>query len=140
VNQLAKLSVYDVNTHLKNDAEIQSIAGKVMSFAPIAARNGESAPFVVYFYSPSVPNPDAYWMRKDNIRYSIFDTDVDRLFKISERILELLGKTGTIAQAGGVTGSNSRILSSYQTGSSLAAPLELNGWYRMNLDFKICNV
>ena len=81
---MAKLSVYDINTFLKDDADLETIAGKVMSFTPIAATNGESAPFVVYFYSPSIPNPDAYWIRKDNIRYSIFDTDVDRLFKISE--------------------------------------------------------
>lgn len=137
---MAKLSVYDVNTSLKADSALANIAGKTMSFTPITATNGETAPFVVYFYSPSIPNPDSYWMRKDNVRYSIFDTDVDRLFKISERILEILGATGSIAKSGGITGSNSRILSSYQTGSSLAAPLELNGWYRMNLDFKICNV
>ena len=134
------LSVYDINTALKADSSLANIAGKTMNYFPVVATNGETAPFVIYYYQPSIPSNEAYWMRKDIIRYSIFDTDVDRLFKISERILELLGKTGTIAQAGGVTGSNSRILSSYQTGSSLAAPLELNGWYRMNLDFRVCNV
>jgi hypothetical protein len=137
---MAKLSVYDVNTHLKADATLTSIAGKTMNFMPVVATDSETAPFVVYFYSPSIPNPDAYWIRKDNIRYSIFDTDVDRLFNIAERILAILGTTGSIAKSGGVVGTNSRIISSYQTGSSLAAPLELNGWYRMNLDFKICNV
>ena len=137
---MAKLSVYDVNAHLKADATLTSVAGKSMSFMPVVATNGETAPFVVYFYSPSIPSPDAYWIRKDNVRYSIFDTDVDRLFNIAERILAILGTTGSIAKSGGVVGTNSRILSSYQTGSSLAAPLELNGWYRMNLDFKICNV
>ena len=79
-------------------------------------------------------------MRKDIIRYSIFDTDADRLFRLSERVLEILGKADQVAQAGGITGTNSRILSSYQIGSSLVAPLEKEGWYRMNLDFRVCNV
>jgi hypothetical protein len=111
-----------------------------MNFFPVIATNGEPAPFVIYYYQPMVPNVEAYWMRKDSIRYSIFDTDADRLFKIAERIIDILSVGDQVAQSGGITGANSRILSSYQTGSSLVAPLEKEGWYRMNLDFKICNV
>jgi hypothetical protein len=81
-------------------------------------------------------------MRKDVVRYSIFDTDVERLFDIAELFIETLGKADTIAKSGGVeaTGQDRRILASMQTDSSLAVPLEKEGWYRMNLDFKICNV
>jgi hypothetical protein len=134
------LTAYSVNTALKADSDLSNIAGKVMNFFPVIATNGEPAPFVIYYYQPMVPNVEAYWMRKDSIRYSIFDTDADRLFKIAERIIDILSVGDQVAQSGGITGANSRILSSYQTGSSLVAPLEKEGWYRMNLDFKICNV
>jgi hypothetical protein len=134
------ISVYDVNTHLKNDATIQSIAGKTMSFFPVIATDGEPAPFVVYFYNPMVSNVETYWERYDYIKYSIFDTDVDRLFRLSERFIDLLSIGDGVAKQNGITSSTVRILSSQQTGSSLVAPLEINGWYRMNLDFRICAV
>jgi hypothetical protein len=134
------ISVYDVNTYLKNDTQIQTIAGKTMSFFPVVSTDGEPAPFVVYFYNPMVSNVETYWERYDYIKYSIFDTDVDRLFKISERFIDLLSIGDGVAKQNGITSTTVRILSSQQTGSSLLAPLEINGWYRMNLDFRICVV
>lgn len=134
------ISVYDVNTYLKNDATLQTIAGKTMNFFPVVATDGEPAPFVVYFYNPMVSNVETYWERYDYIKYSIFDTDVDRLFKISERFIDLLSIGDQVAQAGGIQGTRVRILSAQQTGSNLVPPLEINGWYRMNLDFRICAV
>jgi hypothetical protein len=134
------ISVYDINSFLKNDSEIVSIAGKVMNFFPVVATDNEPAPFVVYFYNPIAPNVEEYWHRYDAIKYSIFDTDVDRLFQLSERFIEVLSVGDQIAQSGGIGGTNVRILSCYQTGSNLVAPLEINGWYRMNLDFKLCSV
>lgn len=137
---ITNIAVYDVNTFLKNDAQIIAIAGKTMNFFPVVATDAEPAPFVVYFYSPMVPDVEAYWLRYDAIKYSIFDTDVDRLFRLSERFVEILGSGDQIEASGGVSGTDTRIFSSYQTGSNLIAPLEINGWYRMNLDFKLCYI
>jgi hypothetical protein len=134
------ISVYDINTYLKNDATIQTIAGKTMNFFPVVATDGDPAPFVVYFYNPMVSNVESYWLRYDYVKYSIFDTDVDRLFRLSERFVDLLSIGDGVAKSGGITSDTVRILSSKQTGSSLIAPLEINGWYRMNLDFRICAV
>lgn len=134
------ISVYDVNAHLKNDTDIQQIAGKVMNFFPVIATDGEPAPFVVYFYNPMVSNVETYWQRYDYIKYSIFDTDADRLFRISERFIDLLSIGDGVAKQNGITSSTVRILSSIMVGSSLVAPLEINGWYRMNLDFRIIAV
>lgn len=134
------ISVYDVNTFLKNDDTLESIAGKVMNFYPVVATDGEPAPFVVYFYNPTVSDVETYWERYDYVRYSIFDTDVDRLFQISERFIDLLSIGDGVAKQNGITSSTVRILSSKQVGSNLVAPLEINGWYRMNLDFRICVV
>lgn len=134
------ISVYDVNTFLKNDETLETIAGKVMNFYPVVATDGEPAPFVVYFYNPTVSDVETYWERYDYVRYSIFDTNVDRLFQISERFIDLLSIGDGVAKQNGITSSTVRILSSKQVGSNLVAPLEINGWYRMNLDFRICVV
>jgi len=136
------LPIYDINTHLKTDTDIVAAAGKQMNFYPVVAPGTASAPYVVYYYNPLIPDPDRHWMRKDVVRYSIFDTDVERLFDIAELFIKTLGRADMIAKAGGVeaTGQDRRILASAQTDSSLAVPLEKEGWYRMNLDFKICNV
>jgi hypothetical protein len=134
------ISVYDINTYLKNDTTIQTLAGKTMNFFPVVATDGEPAPFVVYFYNPMVSNVETYWQRHDYVKYSIFDTDADRLFKISERFIDLLSIGDGVAKQNGITSTTVRILSSVMTGSSLIAPLEINGWYRMNLDFKIIAV
>ncbi len=57
------LSVYDINTALKADSSLANIAGKTMNFFPVVATNGETAPFVIYYYQPSIPSSEAYWMR-----------------------------------------------------------------------------
>ena len=137
---MSTISVYDVNNFLKSDSEVVNIAGKEMNFFPVVATDSEPAPFVVYFHNPMVPDVEQYWHRYDYIKYSILDTDVDRLFQLSERFIEVLGRGDQIAQSGGIGGTDVRILSSYQVGSNLVAPLEINGWYRMNLDFKVCFV
>jgi hypothetical protein len=134
------MPVYDVNNYLRNDSSLSSIAGKTMNFFPVTATDNEPAPFVVYYYNPSIASADTWWKRNDYVRYSIFDTDADRLFKISERIIEVLGRADNISASGGIDGTDVRFLYSYMVSSNLVAPLEKVGWYRMNLDFRICSV
>jgi hypothetical protein len=130
------ISVFDVNTAIEGDSELSNIAGKTIIPFPVVATANESAPFVIYLYQPRVPDVEQYWLRCDLVRYSIFDTDAERLFNITERFLELL----TVGENHTIASNSARILSTYQTGSSLATPIEKEGWYRMNLDFKIMNV
>lgn len=134
------ISVYDVNTFLKNDATLQSIAGKTMSFFPVIGYGTEPPPFVVYYFTPSIPSVESFWNRFDNVRYSIYDSDVDRLFKISERFITLLGRGDTVGDSGGVTSNNFDFKSSVFVNSSLLEPLEKEGWYQMDLDFRIYSV
>jgi len=131
------ISVYDVNTFLKNDSTLANVAGKTMNFFPVVATDGEPAPYVVYFYHPTVSNVETFWERADYVRYSVFDTDMNRLFQISNRVINLLSVGDGVNGQNGITSNNYRILSSYQTGAGLVAPLEINGVYRMNLDFKM---
>lgn len=134
------VSVYDVNTYLIDDSTLANIAGKTMSFFPVVAPSSESAPFVVYYYQPMVPDVESYWMRCDYVRYSIFDSDAERLYSLGERLMELLTIGDLVSASGGITANNVRALSSYQVGSSITNPIEKEGWYRLNLDFKILNV
>lgn len=131
------ISIYDVNTFLKNDATLQSLAGKTMSFSPVVGYGTEAPPFVVYFFNPSIPSVEAYWNRNDHVRYSIYDSDVDRLFKLTERMIYLLGHGDTVQQDGGIESANHRFKSSVFLGSNIIEPLEKEGWYQMDLDFRI---
>ena len=132
------ISVYDINTYLKADTTLANIAGKTMNFFPAHGYGSETAPFVVYFYNPFIPSVEAYWNRYDAIKYCIYDNDADRLFKITERIIELLGKADQIQ--GNVPSSNVRVLSSYLSSSSFSEPIEKEGWYQMDLDFSVYSV
>ena len=134
------VSVYDVNSFLKNDSTLQSIAGKTLNFFPVEGYGSETPPFVVYFYTPYIPSVEDFWNRYDNIRYSIFDSDVDRLFKISERFIYLLGRGDTVAETGGIESSHHRFKASIFVGSNLSEPIEKEGWYQMDLDFRIYSV
>lgn len=131
------ISVYDVNTFLKNDSVLQTLAGKTMNFFPVIGYATEPAPFVIYYYNPSIQSVEAFWNRIDTVRYVIYDNDVDRLFKISERFIYLLGRGDTVGDAGGITSANYRFKSSVFAGSSLLEPAEKDGWYQMDLDFRI---
>ena len=132
------ISVYDINTFLKADTTLANIAGKTMNFFPVIGYGTEPAPFVVYYYNPHIPSVEAYWNRYDAIRYSIYDSDVDRMFKIGERMIELLGHGDQIQ--GDVASSNVRVLSSQLVSTSVTEPIEKEGWYQMDLDFSLFSV
>jgi hypothetical protein len=131
------ISVYDVNTFLKADSTLQSIAGKTMNFFPVIGYGTEPAPFVVYYYNPSIPSVEAYWNRFDNVTYSIYDSDVDRMFKIADRMIYLLGRGDTVGDSGGIQSNNHRFKSAIFIGSNVLEPLEKEGWYQMDLSFRI---
>ena len=65
---------------------------------------------------------------------------MDRMLNIGEVMISLLSKGDEIAASGGVTGTNTRILSSEFMGSSVQPPSERDGWYRMDLEFDIHHV
>ena len=132
------ISVYDINTFLKADTTLANIAGKTMNFFPVIGYGTEPAPFIVYYYNPHIPSVESYWNRYDAIRYCIFDTDVDRMFKIGERLIALLGHGDEIQ--GEVASSNVRVLSSQLVSTSVTEPIEKEGWYQMDLDFSLFSV
>jgi hypothetical protein len=134
------LAIYDVNTFLKADTTLANIAGKTMSFYPVIGDSEETPPFVIYYATPSISSVEDWWNRYDNVRYCIYDSNVDRLLKISERFLVLLGRGDTVSESTGIQSNSSRILSSIFVDSSIEEPEEKLGWYKMDLDFQIYHV
>ena len=131
------IAVYSVNSFLQADSQLANIAGKTMNFFPVIGYGTETPPFVVYFYNPNIPNVEAFWNRYDSVRYSIYDSNVDRLFKLSDRIIYLLGRGDTVQDSGGITSNTHIFKSSVFIGSTLLEPIEKEGWYQMDLDFRI---
>lgn len=134
---ISTLAAYDINAFIKADSELQTIAGKTIDIYPIIGPGGETAPFAVYYVSSTIPNLEAWWNRYDTISYTVYDTDINRLYKIGERMIELLSKGHVIADADGKEGTDTRLLSTYFTGSEVMDSIERDGWFTMNLDFVV---
>jgi hypothetical protein len=137
---MTTVSVYDINQYIKDDSTIANIAGSTINIFPAIGYGDAAPPFIVYYYSPVIPNVEAFWMRRDAVLYSIYDTDMVRMVDIGERIIELLGKGDEISQSGGKAGTDFRILSTELTDTALEPPDERDGWYKMDLEFVIHHV
>jgi hypothetical protein len=137
---MTTVSVYDINSFIKNDANITSLVGSTIDIFPTIGYGDATPPFIVYYYSPVISDVETFWHRKDAVLYSIYDVDMERMLNIGERIIELLGKGDQISQPGGVAGTDFRILSTEITDTSLEPPDERDGWYNMNLEFVIHHV
>lgn len=130
-------AVYDINSYLTSHPSIVAAAGKELDFYPIIGYGEESGPFVVYVAEPGIPSVEAFWNRYDSVLYTIYDSDIDRIFKLTEVFLNILSKGDEISQPDGVEGTSVRILSTYFVDSSLEEALEKDGWFRMSLNFII---
>jgi len=134
---ISTLAVYDINSFLAADSTLQTIAGKTMPFFPIVGDGSETAPFVVYFVSQNTPSVEAWWNRFDSVAYVVYDTNIDRLLRIGERVIELLSKGDYISGPSGKDGTDTRLFSTSFDGSSVGEAIERDGWFTMNLEFTI---
>lgn len=137
---MAVISVYDINNHIKNDSELANIAGREIDIFPAIGYEDAVPPFIIYVYNQGIPNVEAFWYRSDTVIYALYDDNVDRLFNMTEKLMEILGKGDQIAQPGGVAGTNTRILSTQVVSSIMGAAEERDGWYRNDLEFIIHHV
>lgn len=133
------LSVYDINDYIKADSTLQTIAGKTMSIYPIQGAQDAAAPYMVYFFSPNIPSVEAWWLRRDAVLYVVYDTDIDRLFRIQERLIEMLSKGDRINDPGGKVGTDVQLHSTVFRGASGAIAAERDGWFFTELEFTILN-
>lgn len=128
-------AVYDLNNYLKDHPDVVEVSGKEVDFYPIVGYGEEEAPFVIYLANPGIPSVEAFWNRYDAVTYSIYDSDIDRIFKLTEVFLDLLAKGDEISQSTGVEGTSVRILSTFYVDSNLEEAMEKDGWFRMTLNF-----
>jgi hypothetical protein len=139
------VAAYDVNTFLKADATLQSIAGKTVGspmdiYPLIGYGDGDPdypVPFLVYQWEPFNEGVEQYWNRSDVLQYSIYDSDADRCFKISNRLMKLLAEGDSVSKSGGITSTANRILSSRLISSFSEEPVEKEGWYTVVLSFEL---
>lgn len=134
------ISVYDINNYIKQDSELANIAGREIDIFPGYGYEDAVPPFIIYAYSPNIPNVESFWFRSDVVIYAIYDDDIARLFDMNERIMEIFGAGDQIAQPGGVVGTDSRILSTQVNSIQISAAEERDGWYRADLEFIIHHV
>lgn len=137
---MAVISVYDINNFIKTHTNVTGFLNKEIEIFPTIGYADETAPFIVYFYSPSIPSVEAFWNRKDAVIYSIYDTDIDRLMNLGEILIDILSKGDEISQASGVAGTDVRILSTEVVSSFVEGPAERDGWYNMDIQFNVYNV
>ena len=137
---------YDVNTFLKADAALQTLAGKTvgspMDIYPIigygsSGVSGYDVPFMVYIWEPLNLGTNEFWNRADLVRYTVYDSDADRCFKISNRLIKLLGEGDSVGSSGGITSTANRIHSSSLMDSFTEEPIEKEGWYTVVLTFEL---
>jgi hypothetical protein len=139
------IMVYDVNTFLKADSALQTIAGKSvaspMDMYPLIGYGVDDpnypVPFIVYYWEPFNKGVEQYWNRADVLRYNIYDSDADRCFLLANRIIKLLGEGDSVSKSGGITSADNRILSSQLLTSFSEEPVEKEGWYAIVLSFEV---
>jgi hypothetical protein len=137
---MASMSVYDINSYIKNDEDLLEIAGREIEIFPAMAYEDVVPPFIIYTYSQGIPSVESFWYRSDVVIYAVYDDNVDRLFNLNERIMEILGKGDQISQPGGVAGTDVRILSTQINNLQMGAAEERDGWYRSDIEFIIHHV
>ena len=71
------------------------------------------------------------------LRYAVYDSDADRCFKISNKLIKLLGEGDSISKTGGITSTANRMLSSRLMASFSEEPVEKEGWYTVVLSFEL---
>ena len=106
-----------------------------LSFTNVVGYQNETAPLILYQWRPGNYNVERFFIRVDNIRYTILDDEFDRGILVAERMEQLLN-IGDGAHAA-IASTNYRIFASDLKIGETGAPLEREGWYSVRLDYKI---
>ena len=140
------IAAFDVNTYLKANSALQTLAGKTvqspMDIFPLIGYGTDGVseydvPFMVYNWEPLDAGVEQHWNRTDMLRYSVYDSDADRCFKISNTLMKLLAEGHSVSKSGGITSTANRILSSRLISSFSEEPVEKEGWYTVVLSFEL---
>jgi hypothetical protein len=144
-----QIIAYDFNDELKRNYGLKDIAGKAVKIFPMVIPNDQKPPFIVYYWLPGHIASSAYLLREDTLRYIIYDSNADRCFRISNKIISMFdvgggprgpGTDTTVTSTVNVNNTVNRVLGSRLIGSRSNQPLEKEGWYSVQLDFSVMYV
>jgi len=134
---MSSLFVYDVNTYLKADSELQSLMGSNdFNIFPAVAPDETKAPMILWTLRSNIRSPELPYFRIDEFCYHVYDTDADRCLQIGERIISILSISDKINK-----------IPSYRSGKwcylrkgNFSGPSEREGWYMYILDFEAAHL
>lgn len=145
---------YDVNAYLSTHSTLTGVLSTYgLSSIQILPLNSEEpcstttddcgntiqtfGPFITYFWMPGVRSNEAYFLRKDRIRYHVLDRDFDRMWNIAEALVEILD---TEIPAGKIpiacSDHKNKIMNYFLTNSKTNAPRESGGLADTMLEFE----
>jgi hypothetical protein len=134
--------IFDINTYVKADTLTTTLAGGPITIRPLVGIETDAAPFILYWWLPSIVSTDSYFINHDIFRYHILDTDAERGMRIQQAVRERLNKANTIQ--GSIASATGRILwiSELRSGTGafnagLGAPKEREGFYTFQLNFEM---
>jgi len=139
----------DLNNELKEDYGLKEVSGKNIKIFPMVAPSAQKPPFVVYYWIPGHIESSSFAIREDTVRYIVYDSDADRCFRMSNKIISMFDVGGgprgpgvdtTVRSSVNINNTTNRILSSRLVGSKSNPPSAKEGWFSVQLDFSVMYV
>lgn len=139
---MANLVVYDINSFIKNDSTITSLAGGQIVIMPLVATENCNAtytgsPLIRYYWMPGLYSTNNYWTRRDRIKYYVMDRDIDRLFQVTDRMVRILDAQGVPLPKIPCLDNTHRIDWTGLMTSASIHPKEVNGLAQEMLEFEV---
>lgn len=130
--------IYSINQYLQSDATLLSLAGKAsITISPMIGYDEDTAPVIIYFYSPDIKSEEMYYIHHDTIWFTILDTDIARGYAIRDRIIALLNHSDLI-QTKPIADTYGRLLYMNLYRSADRRPVNPEGYYEISSLFEFC--
>ena len=91
-----QIIAYDLNNELKEDYGLKEVSGKNIKIFPMVAPSAQKPPFVVYYWIPGHIESSSFAISEDTVRYIVYDSDADRCFRMSNKIISMFDVMGII--------------------------------------------
>jgi hypothetical protein len=130
--------IYDINNIIKTDTTLKTLAGDVTTnvvMYPTVGYEDTEPPFILYWFFPGIMEKELYFVRVDQIQYTIYDTDSDRCYNMGQRVIDIMNKGDSIA--GTIPSSIGRALWSFLIRARQDSPIQREGFYAYELLFEV---
>lgn len=132
------MMIYSINQYLQSDATLLSLAGKAsITISPMIGYDEDTAPVIIYYYSPDIKSEEMYYIHHDTIWFTILDIDIARGYAIRDRIIALLNHSDLI-QTKPIADTYGRLLYMNLYRSADRRPVNPEGYYEISSLFEFC--